>query len=633
MISALALAWRAAPGMFLLQIALTAASALVPVVTAWLLKLILDGAVGGAEWSALLVMAALMAAVTASGTVFLHGGNYLRTEVERRVSRLCRSRLFAAVNRFVGLGRFEDPSFQDHLRSAQDVGPTAPDDIINGFLGGLRGLIMACGFVVAVATINPVVAVAVMLAAVPALAAERFLVRRRVRVFWAMSPALRRELFYGRLQSDLRAVKELRLFGLGDFFRERMLAERLSADAAQRKVDRRTWTLQALLGLLSALVAGAVLVWGVAQLRTGLLTIGDVSVLVAVIAGVQSGLSQVIGEYAVVHRGLLLFGHYLAVVNAGPELPVAEDPRAIAPLSRGIEFRDVWFRYSPDHPWVLRGINLHVKKGDALAIVGLNGAGKSTMVKLLFRYYDPTEGAVLWDGVDIRLFAPEDLRRRVSGVFQDPMEYDLTAAENIGLGDLDHMGDRARVRGAGTLAGIDIALRRLPDGYDTFLSRMFGKPMDALGEPAAETRAVVTDPPEEEPPMRGEADAAPAAAVSCSTGAGMTLSGGQWQRLAFARALFREGRDVLVLDEPNSGLDPAAESEIHSTLQAHRQDWTSIMISHRLSAVREADVIVLIEDGRIAEQGSHARLMAMDGRYAGLFRTQASGYSEVPSNA
>ncbi len=312
---------------------------------------------------------------------------------------------------------------------------------------------------------------------------------------------------------------------------------------------------------------------------------------VAAVAGVQGALATLALEVARTHQALLLLDHYLAVTTAGPDLPLAAAPRPLPALSGGIELRDVWFRYSDAHPWILRGVSLRIPHGRSLALVGLNGAGKSTLVKLLCRFYDPTRGAILWDGVDLREVDVTAYRRRLSVVFQDYMHYDMTAAENIALGDLDALHDEQRLRAAAERAGIHQKLADLPHGYRTLLSRIFF--------------------------TRPEGDGAHS---------GVMLSGGQWQRLALARAFLREGRDLMILDEPSAGLDAAAEHEVHAALCGHRGDRTGLLISHRLSAVRDADRIVVLKDGRVAEQGSHDALMALDGEYARLFTLQANGY-------
>ena len=232
-----------------------------------------------------------------------------------------------------------------------------------------------------------------------------------------------------------------------------------------------------------------------------------------------------------------------------------------------------------------------------MGLIGRNGAGKSTLIKLLCRMYDPERGSILWDGVDLRELDPAELRARIGVVFQDYMEYDLTAAENIGLGDLERLHDRERVTAAAADAGAHAFVSRLPRSYDTLLSRLFFQ-----GEETAD---------------------------DTSGAIGVTLSGGQWQRLALARAHLRAGCDLMILDEPSSGLDAEAEYEIHRTLRQRRTGRTNVLISHRLNTVREADLLVVLDEGTVVESGTHEELVARGGTYADLFSLQAEGYLEV----
>jgi ATP-binding cassette, subfamily B, bacterial len=311
------------------------------------------------------------------------------------------------------------------------------------------------------------------------------------------------------------------------------------------------------------------------------LSVGDIALYSSALAGVQTGivtLVRAIGQTSEVH---LFFAQYENLQKMPQPVRISDNPRPLSPLCRGIEFKDVWFRYSDDAPWVLQGISFTIPAHQCLALVGVNGAGKSTLVKLITRLYDPTQGQILWDGVDIREFDVAGYRRRLSTVFQDFVRYQLPVWENIGLGDVPHIDRREQIMTAARQADIAGRIDALPNGYETQLSRWLA---------------------------RGQT--------------GTDLSGGEWQKIAIARAFMRPA-DLILLDEPTAALDSETESRLVQLLTQLKAGRTSLLISHRFSTVKLADWIVVMEDGQVSECGSHAQLMAAEKLYYRMYTAQA----------
>ena len=593
--AAISAVWRSHPTALIARLLVTVLGGLAPVAAASLLRAILDTLASNHPRGGLLAMVIALGAVGGLLAVLTDLGQYLSAQSGRAIQRLTTADLFTAVTRLAGLRRLEDPAFQDRLRMAQQAGKSGAGQVVSNGIAVIQAALTLAGFLVALFVLSPVMAVIVLAAAIPGVYAELGMARRRVALISGISHAERRQFFYANLLSDHASAKEIRLFGLGSFFRLRMLAELRTIQRASERVDRRELVIYTGLAVLSALVAAGGLWWAVFAAASGQLTIGDVSILVAALGSVAATLTVILTSAALTYQGLLQFRSYQEVIAEGPDLAASSHPVPVPALRRGIEVDDVWFRYAPDEPWILRGVSFFVPHGQAVALVGHNGAGKSTLVKLLCRFYDPDRGRIRWDGIDLRDMKVTELRDRISVVFQDYMAYELSATDNIAVGDLTLADQTEALAAAARRAGIHDALAVLPKGYDTLLTRTY---FDLADKNDPQT--------------------------------GVLLSGGQWQRLALARAFLRSERDLVILDEPSSGLDAEAEAGIHRSLRGERRDRATVLISHRLNTVRDADHIVVLGDGVISEQGDHDTLMARSGTYARLFSLQAKGYAADP---
>jgi ATP-binding cassette subfamily B protein len=302
----------------------------------------------------------------------------------------------------------------------------------------------------------------------------------------------------------------------------------------------------------------------------------------AVCRQAQTTLTGLLMSVGQLYESGLFVDNLFSFLGLEPQMRAPAHPRPVPhPIREGIEFRNVSFRYPGREEWALRDVSLRITPGEKLALVGANGAGKTTLVKLLTRLYDPTEGQILLDGVDLREYGLEDLRTRIGVIFQDFVQYHATARENIGFGQIEALDDESRIVSSAQRGGADTVIAELPEGYNTMLGRWFER--------------------------------------------GLELSGGQWQKMALGRAFMRDG-EVLVLDEPTAALDAEREYEIFQRFHELTDGKIALLISHRFSTVRMADHIAVIEHGRLTEFGTHDELLEQDGTYARLFNMQAAGY-------
>lgn len=587
---AIGLAWRSGRIAWTATLAVAVLAGAVAPAFAWVLREITDeltrpGASAGAVGflvAAAVLLGGLSLAVGELATV-------IGSAAKRRISVTVTADLYAAVNRVQGLHRFEQPDFQDSVRLAERAADETPTAMTTLLALALQGGTTLAGYAGILLVTWPPMLFLLIGACAPMAVAQLLLIKRSAQATERAMAGYREWFLTRDLLSDPRAVMESRLLGLGGFFRSRLIDALDRATRREYAMQRRiAWTQSGLTLLGSLVTAAGAAVVGVEAAR-GRVPVGNLIMFVAAANGALGVLVATVSQTAMVGASVRLLRHYQVVLDAGDDLPVPpqQKGRAVAALRRGIELHDVWFRYADGERWVLRGLDARIPHGQATALVGGNGAGKSTLVKLLCRLYDPERGAITWDGRDLRDIDPAELRRRLAITFQDCLTYDITAGENIGIGDLAGSDDAERVAAAAAAVGLDEAIRRLPQGYDTVLSRRFAG-------------------------QDGEQ--------------GALLSGGQNQLLALARTLMRADADLMVLDEPSSGLDADAEHRIHENLLRLRQGRTSLLVSHRLSAVRSADRILVLGSGRITELGTHDQLMATAGSYARMFKRQAADY-------
>lgn len=583
------LVWSSSRAAAVVGISLTVVAATLPAAQAWAGKLIIDSVVSAAN-QGMEPMAGLRAVLPYLGLEFglvLVGA--LVSQARSLSDRVLQSQLTNHINSLVirkaislDLQFFENPIFYDTLQNARRQADTSALSIVNATLQMVQQVITLISLVVLLVGFSPWLAVLVFLAAIPSFFSQSQYAERAFRAVTRRAPESRLLNYLETLLTGNESVKEIKLFGLGEpllkryqeLFTRFYLEDR--AIAERRTLAGLGW------GMLSNLAYYGSYAWIVLRTVAGRHSLGDMTMFLALFRQSQSSIRTLLDSLNRLYESNLFLDNLITYLKLEPLLVSPENGLpAPAPIRQGIEFRQVSFCYPGSDVYVLRDINLHIQPGERIALVGLNGAGKTTLIKLLTRLYDPSEGQILLDGVDLRAYDLASLHQRIGVIFQDFVRYQFTVRENIGFGQVDALDDLERVKDAAARGGASEVIEGMPKGYDTMLGRRWEK--------------------------------------------GLELSGGQWQKIALARAFMRKA-EVLVLDEPTSALDAEAEYEVFQRFGELIEDRIAVLISHRFSTVRMADRIVVLSAGKIIELGSHAELIELDGAYARLFNLQAEGY-------
>jgi ATP-binding cassette, subfamily B, bacterial len=590
-------AWQAHPLSFICLFLIEGFQGLVPIAFVWITKTLFDLLAKSFQTGSfaelpeyLILILGLQVLLSIFTQLTAHMGVYLNNELTRRLTLSVQSRVYEKINGLQGIAPFETSHFYDAIQLAAQGAQFGPSQILSTLTSLVKSIITLISFIGILIAFSPLLAGLVILAALPQLYAQIKMGGQRHKILFQTTPKERQANYYGHVLTAADFSKEIRLFNLGEYFLKAFQRLSLEVHGIQRRQQMRETWWRSGLSLLSSLVSSGTFIVVILQAFSGRLSLGDITLYTSAGEIIQAALYAIISAIASVNEGILFFTRYTDLLALAQPISIPLISRPALPLITSIEFRDVSFKYSDEHPWILRNFSLSLPAGQCVALVGLNGAGKTTLIKLLTRMYDPTEGSILWDGIDIREFDPVDFRRHIGAIFQDFVQFDLTAFENIALGDIHRLENSGFVdthefvHQAAGKADIHEVLTNLPQGYETILSRWLTE-----------------------------------------DGHGVDLSGGEWQKVALARMLMRNA-DVLILDEPTAALDPQAEFDIYNKFMGLVDGKTSFLISHRFSTVRMANVIAVLEDGKISEYGSHEQLLSLGGTYAKLYAMQADRY-------
>ncbi len=479
------------------------------------------------------------------------------------------------------LANYEDPLFHDKLERAR-VQATDRLGMIQQMGRLVQQVITTVTLAASILVFSPWLLVVLIACVIPAFLGESHFAFLGYALAFKQTPVKRQIDYLRFLGASKDSAKELKLFGLSAFLTDRF--KQLSDDVYRQNVAlaKRRLLASALLSLLTTMGYYGAYAYVILETIDGHMSVGTLTFLTGAIAGASANLQMIFSTFSSIADQSLFLTDLLQFFAVRPT--VYSKPNALKtpkPIKGGIDFRDVSFSYPGGERPILRNLNLFLAPDERIALIGENGEGKTTIVKLITRLYDPTFGQILLDGIDLREYDLEDYARNIAVIFQDFMRYDMTAWENIAVGQIHARENLAEVELAAKKSLAEGVIKKLPRGYDQMLGRRF------------ET--------------------------------GVDLSGGEWQKVALARAYLRDAQ-ILVLDEPTAALDARSEHEVFERFAELTKGKMALLISHRFSTVKMADRIIVLERGVIAEEGRHEQLMARGGRYAEMFELQASSY-------
>jgi len=589
------LVWQTSPGIMLANALLRLARSAIPVAILYVGKLIIDqvvllagglgtvhrrGLTGPAGLHHLWQLVALEFALAIFSDALARAISLMDNLLGDKFSNFTSVRIMQHAAE-LDLDQFEDSTFYDKLERARQQ-TTGRTILLSQVLGQVQDLISMAFLAAALMAFNPWLFLLLLVAVIPAFLGESHFNDRSYALTRAQTEE-RRELDYLRyLGASDDTAKEVKLFGLSGFLigRFRSLSDKFYRDAKALTIRRSVWgTAFALLGSIGYYAAYVAIIYRAVH---GSLSIGDLTFLAGTFRQLRSLLEGILTRFTSVSQGAIYLQDLFEFFEIRPRIIRLANPRPFPqPIKEGFTFEDVGFRYLNSERWANRHLSFTLRPGERLALVGENGAGKTTLIKLLTRLYDPSEGRILLDGVDLREYDPAELRNQVGVIFQDYLRYQMTMAQNIAVGNIGRLEDRGLIEAAAEQSLAAALAEKLPGRYDQELGRRFRQ--------------------------------------------GVELSGGEWQKVALARAYMRDAQ-LLILDEPTAALDARAEYEVFQRFAELTRGKTAVLISHRFSTVRMADRILVLDKGEMLEIGSHEELLAAEGRYAELFHLQARGY-------
>ena len=583
----LKLVWNSTPGWTFANIVMSVLRSVFPLMLIWLLKVVIDDitkaatAVHSVPGINIILPILAVAAIWFLDEASADFSNYVRKKQAMKLEVYMYGLLHSKAIK-LDLINFERPEYFDCLSRASGEAPWRPNSILNNLVSMLRGLLSLLLMAGLIFTLHWTLVLLLLVANIPGIWLRLYYADILYNFQRQQTPEARKSAYFNWLLTGDRPSRELRLFGLGKYFISLFRSSFLKQKEEEINILRRRTLIEFVSNLFKASALLISLLFIARQTINGRLSLGQMAMFLLAFRQGMLYIKELFGSLAGLYEDSLFIGDTFEFLNLKESVTAAEPVIVPAPLKEKIVADNVSFTYPGNSFRTINNVSFEIKRGEIIALVGPNGAGKSTLVRLLCRLYDSDSGNLKYDGSDIRNIDPEEYRKQFSVIFQDFMLYNLTAGENILMGNIDEKNPAVRIKASAKSTGVHDLIDSLPNGYETVIGNLFDDSRE--------------------------------------------LSWGEWQKIALARALFRDA-PILILDEPSSALDADTEYDIFSRFREIVKGRTSILISHRFTNVNLADRIIVLDKGEIAETGTHEQLMKRGGMYFTMFTKQSSRFN------
>ncbi len=582
----LKLVWASAPGWATVNASISLIISFLPLILLFLIKLLIDNitkaysGVGPIEFPHIIWLIIAVVIVYFLDEISTDFGNFVRKKQSLKLESYMYDLLHSKAVK-LDLINFERPDYFDCLTRASREAPWRPNSILNNLVSMFRGFLSLMLMAVLIAGLNWLLLVLLLVFNIPAIWLRLHYADIIYNFHKNQTPEARKSSYFNWLLTGDRPSRELRLFGLGEYFKSLFRKSYLKQKEQEIAIIRKRTMIETISNVFKAVAVFGVLLFIARETMNRKISLGEMAMFILAFRQGMIYIKDIFSSLAGLYEDSLFIGDVFAFLNLKEKI-VAEDPVVdVSSFNKNIDIRNLTFSYSGNKVPVINNISLEIKKGEIIALVGPNGAGKSTFIRLLCRLYDPEAGSIMLDGNNIRSIDPVEYKKLFSVVFQDFMLYNLSAGENIRLGNISTKDPKDKILSAAGMTGVDELISSLPRGLDTVIGNLFDDSRE--------------------------------------------LSWGEWQKIALARALFRDA-PILILDEPSSALDAETEFEIFKRFRDLVKGKTSILISHRFTNVKLADRIVVLNRGSISESGTHNELMEKKGLYYNMYNKQISRF-------